>query len=73
MGPEKVTGSTSPYSDQITRCHDKKCPQKSTCFRWSDRDNPQAEGHISSLRAPGECRCRRCKAWIAAPMYEFVG
>lgn len=53
-------------SPEITRCLDKKCPQKLTCARWVERDDPQAPARIDTMRDPGECRCRRCKAWLPA-------
>ncbi len=56
----------------ITRCLDKKCPQKLTCSRWMERDDPRARGRIDTMRDPGECRCRRCKAWLSAEQYQVV-
>ncbi len=57
---------------EITRCEDKKCPQKLTCARWVERDDPRAPAHIDTMRDPGECRCRRCRAWLPAEQYEVL-
>ena len=38
---------------EITRCEDKKCPQKLTCARWVERDYPRAPAHTDTMRDPG--------------------
>jgi hypothetical protein len=53
---------------EYTRCLDRFCPQKLTCARWVQREDPGAPLHIDTLRTPGECRCRPCKAWLPATM-----
>jgi hypothetical protein len=42
-------------------CHDRRCPQKLFCARYA----PVTPGGVThSLRGPGECLCRPCRAWI---------
>jgi hypothetical protein len=36
----------------ITRCEDSRCPQKLTCSRWMERDDPRARGRIDTMRDP---------------------
>lgn len=54
----------------IARCHDRKCPQKLTCARWTRREDAGAISHMATLREPGECRCRPCRAWLKAEQNE---
>ncbi len=57
-------------SADFTRCQDRKCPQKLTCARWTRREEAGAILHMATLREPGECRCRPCRAWLKAEQNE---
>ena len=55
---------------EFARCHDRKCPQKLTCARWTRREDQDAQLHLETMRESHECRCRPCRAWIKAPQNE---
>ena len=81
--PSPTPTPTPPRFDLAVTCLDKRCPQKISCARWQ----PSARGHagiepqptlppgrvmaLPTLRAPHECRCRPCRAWLPlAPRQE---
>lgn len=52
------------------RCCDRKCPQKLTCSRWTRQEEDGAILHMATLRAPGECSGRPCRAWLKVAQHE---
>jgi len=71
--------STPPRFNAAVICCDKRCPQKLSCARWQPAGGPARldasrspaapllPGRVitlPTLRAPHECRCRPCRAWL---------
>ena len=48
---------THPHPNHLSsgrsRCHDKGCPDRDECLRWTDRDCSWAVSHVASMRPDG--------------------
>lgn len=46
-----------PLPADICRCHDARCPDRTNCLRWLDRDGANARVFAQSLAERGTAYC----------------